>query len=330
MATVPRRLLAPRACAVVVAASALLAVPVGPASAAPLVPGGRWTTGVDLPDAWAGQADRLGVAVAELRQRENGCTAPEVRAGDSTCGDDEGDLAGQVVATVAAGRWVDDDCAPTTQAAPLDLAGATTRLAVAGPECLLVALDFPDGDDDDLAQSDSLGFTLSLVAGGPGGDVAEGGTTGGTTTGGPTSGGTTTGGTGSGAAVAGASAVGGPGTGAGGAGGSTGGAGAVAGRGGAPAVGGTSGGSGTGSPSSVAGTAGGAAGGTVRGGVAEDPAPIGSTTADLEVGADPTEEAGAVRSLLGDPLALGALLLGTTALLWLLFLVLRRRRGERA
>jgi len=324
MATVPRRLLAPRACAVVVAASALLAVPVGSASAAPLVPGGRWTTGVDLPDAWTGQADRLGVAVAELRQRENGCTAPEVRAGDTTCGDDEGDLAGQVVATVAAGRWVDDDCAPTTQAAPLDLAGATTRLAVAGPECLLVALDFPDGADDDLAQSDSLGFTLSLVAGGPGGDVAEGGT----------SSGTTTGGTGSGAAVAGAgvgaSAVGGPGTGAGGAGGSTGGAGAVAGRGGAPAVGGTSGGSGTGSPSSVAGTAGGAAGGTVRGGVAEDPAPIGSTTADLEVGADPTEEAGAVRSLLGAPLALGALLLGTTALLWLLFLVLRRRRGERA
>jgi hypothetical protein len=73
-----------------------------------------------------------------------------------------------------------------------------------------------------------------------------------------------------------------------------------------------------------------AGGGSTRGGLVEDPGAIGSTTADLEVGADSTAEAGSTRSLLGAPIALGALLLGTTALLWLLFLVLRRRRGERA
>lgn len=305
-----------------VAVPVVLLVPVGAAAAAPLVPGGRWTAAVDLPDDWADRADRLGVSVAELRQRENGCTRPEVRAGDTTCGEDEGDLAGQVVAAVSAGRWAADDCVSSTAAQPLDLAGGTTRLTVAGAECLLVALDFPDGADDDLAQSDSLGLTLSLVAGGPGDEVAAGGTTaGGTTAGGTSTGGTTTGG-------AGAVEV--PRAGADGSDGSDGsagvaaqgaaGAGGASGRAGSASVGATSVGSG-GRPSSI--------GGAVRGGAADDPAPLGSTTTDLEVGAEPAE-AGATRSLLGDPLALGALLLGTTALLWLFLLALRRRRRAEA
>ena len=314
MAAVPRRRLVPRTCAALVAVPVVLLVPVGAAAAAPLVPGGQWTTAVDLPDAWAARADRLGVSVAELRQRENGCTRPEVRAGDLTCGEDEGDLAGQVLAAVSAGRWAADDCVSSTAAQPLDLAGGTTRLTVVGAECLLVTLDFPDGADDDLAQSDSLGLTLSLVAAGPGGD----GTAGGTTPRGTTGGGTTTDGPG---------AVEVPRAGTGSADGSVGvagqgaaGAGGASGREGSASVGAASVGSG-GRPSSI--------GGAVRGGAADDPAPIGSTTTDIEVGAEPTE-AGATRSLLGDPLALGALLLGTTALLWLLFLALRRRRGAEA
>ncbi len=146
MVSVPRRPLTSRAGVVAGAVAVLVAVPVGWASAEPLVPGGRLTTTVDLPDAWAGQADTLGVSVAELRQQENDCSPPEVRAGDTTCGADEGDLAGLVLATVSAGRYVDGGCAPTTAAQPLDLVGSTgTRLAVTGPECLVVALEFPDG-----------------------------------------------------------------------------------------------------------------------------------------------------------------------------------------
>ncbi|WP_207798569.1 hypothetical protein [Klenkia marina] len=321
----PRRPLALRACAVTAAVAALVVVPAGWASAGPLLPGGQWATTVDLPDAWADRADQLGVTVAQLRQQEHSCTPPEVRAGDDTCGDDEGELAEQVVASVAAGRYTGGDCEPTTAAQPLDLFGATTsRLTVTGPECLLVVLDFPDGEDDDLAQSDALGFTLSLVAGGPGGGLTGGGTTGPTTStnGGTSSGGTTSGGTGSGGSGSGGTGSGGTGSVGSGPGSATDGSragGVAAGQ----RPGGPTGGQRVDPRSDQTSSAGGAVrGGTVRG-------DVGSTTADVEVGAE-TTETGSTRTVLDVPLALGALLLGLTALFWVLFLVLRRRRREQS
>jgi hypothetical protein len=158
------------------AVPALLALPGVLAVAAPasagtgLVPGGSETITVALPAAWAAQADRLGVTAVGLVQAENGCLALERRAGDTACGADEGDLAGQLRAEVTAGTLVRGACRAAGAPVPLDLldAGAPARLAVSGARCLAIRLSFPDGDDDNVAQSDALSFGVRIVAEGPG------------------------------------------------------------------------------------------------------------------------------------------------------------------
>ncbi|KQS63613.1 hypothetical protein [Modestobacter sp. Leaf380] len=309
-----------RPVAVAALAGVVLAVlaPAGTAWAGTqLLPGATWSTPVDLPDAWADQADRLGVSVVTLDQQENDCLRPEVRAGDQTCAADEGDLAGQVSASIAAGRYDDGTCVAATAPAALALTGgAVTRLALAGPQCLVLTFDFPDGADDDVAQSDTLGVGLSLVAAGSGADVGAGDPGGGAASGGAAAGGVTGGG-----GVVGGTVVGGVVPPAGGPSG--------AGRDGAGAVGPGSTGqatAGRGAAGAVDGPVG--AGERVATAVADGVA-VGSATADVEVGADGASvEAESAQTLLEDPFALGALLLGLTLLLWVLLVLLRRRRRE--
>jgi hypothetical protein len=147
----------------------------GPASAAGgLEPGGSETLSIQLPSSWARQADQLGISTIGLSQSENGCLPPEVRAGDSSCGDDGGDLAGQLIAEVAAGSLDGHECRVTTVWAPLDLLhpAVQSRLAVSGPQCLAVRLSFPSDGNDNVAQSDALTFDLRTVAVGPGDGVS--------------------------------------------------------------------------------------------------------------------------------------------------------------
>jgi len=288
----PVRALVPVLGSLVWAGTSVLVADPAQADAA-LGPGARWSTTVDLPDAWASRADQLAVSVASLDQLENGCLRPEVAAGDTSCDDVGGELASVVTAEVAAGRSGDGSCVPATAYQPLDLLDSgTTRVDMVGPECLVLAIDFPGGPHDDLAQSDALAISLSLVAGGPGADLG---------------------------AAAPPVVVGG---------------GRQSGGAGSPL------GPGTADRTAVAGSRGGAGGLVEDAGaaaVADRSAtgsverPLGEVTTDVSVGARGTDvQSESAERLLDDPLALAALLLGTTVLLWLSFLVLRRRREERA
>jgi|tagenome__1003787_1003787.scaffolds.fasta_scaffold20909666_2 hypothetical protein len=154
-----------------VALPALIAAATPAAAGGGLAPGGAERLSVVLPAAWAAQADRLGVSVVHLVQAENECLEPEYAAGDRTCDADGGDLAGQLLVTVAAGTLDGGDCDARGPFVPLDLLNpdAPSRLTVAGAECLSLEVSFPDGDDDNLAQSDSLTFRIRTVAEGPDG-----------------------------------------------------------------------------------------------------------------------------------------------------------------
>jgi cobalamin biosynthesis Mg chelatase CobN len=65
---------------------------------------------------------------------------------------------------------------------PLDLLRPEVQADLRGPgaECLSVVLAFPDGADDNVAQSDSITFGLHTVAEGPGGGVSTSAGTAGT------------------------------------------------------------------------------------------------------------------------------------------------------
>ncbi|MGY1616819.1 hypothetical protein ACI797_08740 [Geodermatophilus sp. SYSU D00691] len=149
---------------------ALVATAVPAVAGAGLAPGGDLTITVRLPTAWATQADRLGVSVVDLVQAENDCLEPETAAGDTTCGADEGDLAGQLTAFVTAGQLVDGVCRTSGAREELILTDPDEQaiLSVDGAGCLAIDLAFPSDDDDNLAQSDSIRFAVRTLAELPG------------------------------------------------------------------------------------------------------------------------------------------------------------------
>lgn len=168
-----RRFLIPSAVAVL----ATCALGVTPAAAdETLTPGSSQEVTVRLPGSWTGEVDRLGVAVTGLVQRENGCLHPEELAGDTTCGAEDGELAQQLLVSVAAGALDGGTCVaadPRTALSLLD--GSQARLSVADVDCLSLELAFPDGANDDRAQSDTIKFQLDIAAEGPGGVTGGGG-----------------------------------------------------------------------------------------------------------------------------------------------------------
>lgn len=279
---------------------------------APLLPGGEQRLVVALPGSWVTDVDQLAVSAGALDQREHGCLPPERAAGDTSCGDDEGDLAGQLRAEVAGGVAVGADCRPTGAAEPLSLAepAVVTRLGVRGADCLVVRLTFPDGADDDLAQGDTLAVALRVVATGPGAGpapAAPGSSSTSSTSSSPSTSSTSSSGSSS---SRGQLAVGGT-------------RGAAVPPGGVPVAG----------PGTVA--------GELLGGGAPLPeaaAPgagnraVGSWDGDLTVGADGVRvQTESVAASLGDRvLVWSAVLMGATSLGGLLWVVWRRRRGRRA
>ncbi|MGY1642590.1 hypothetical protein ACI782_15895 [Geodermatophilus sp. SYSU D00703] len=148
--------------AVLTAGAVLL--PAGPAAAGEtLAPGGTQTLTVTLPD-WAPRADRLGVSVSGLVQLENDCVEPESESGDTTCNKRQGELADFLEATVAAG--VGGENCQAGEGVTLYLFGAPTAFDVRDVDCLVLRLHFPDGEravPDNVAQSDSITFTLDVV-----------------------------------------------------------------------------------------------------------------------------------------------------------------------
>jgi len=147
----------------------------GPASAAGgLAPGGAETISIQLPGSWAQQATKVSVSVVDLSQSENGCLAPEVKSGDTTCADDGGELAGQLLAEVAAGvPGAGGSCTDTGTFVPLSLVEPRSQAVLSRPGagCLEIRMTFPSSPDNNVAQSDGISFSVRTVAEGPDGGV---------------------------------------------------------------------------------------------------------------------------------------------------------------
>ncbi|MFW3172000.1 hypothetical protein [Geodermatophilus sp. CPCC 206100] len=311
----------------VLAVAAVLATPGTALAGEPLAPGGSQTLDVPLPAGWATDVDRLGVSVSALTQWENDCVEPESESGDDTCGDEEGELADFLEATVAGGVDGETGCRATGEGVPLALIdGVASRFDVEGVNCLVLRLEFPDGgsaDPDNLAQSDSITFSLGVVGEeelAPPSDDDE------TTTAedpvdGATSDGATSGGAASGNAA------------------TSSGGGAAAAAGGPVGTGTT-----TGSATAAGGGAGGAAaaGGATPAGapapvdagtsVAADGPVVGrvDTPVTVDDGGVAVATESASTSIVGQALAWGSTFLGAVVLGGLVFVVVRRRRSGRA
>ncbi|MGY1739407.1 MULTISPECIES: hypothetical protein [unclassified Blastococcus] len=304
-----RRALTRSAAVVAVAVGALL--PAGPAAAdGPLMPGQTQALSVELePGTWDQVPDLVTVQVTRLLQLEKGCLEPEDAAGDRSCDPEQGELAGQLQATVTPGVIRDEACEAIGLPRGLDLlASGPVELAVATPAdwdrvtCLHLALTFRDLPENNRAQSDEVVVDLRVLArdlpGGPadGGDGATVEVPVGTPAGSPPAAGAAGGPVGD--AVAGAPAAGAPAAAGGGA--------------GAPAA----------APDGAVGGPVAPATGGPEGEV------VGRSDASVTVGGDGaavrTQAAGT--SLLGTALVWSGVLLAALALFWALFLLLRRRR----
>jgi hypothetical protein len=153
---------------------AVLSIAVPAWAAGGLAPGGTETVSIQLPRGWAQQATKLGVSVVDLSQSENGCLDPEVAAGDKTCGEDGGELAGQLVAEVAAGiPGASGGCEDAGTFVPLSLVDPRSQavLSRTGAGCLVIRLTFRNSPENNVAQSDGLSFSVQTVAEGPDGGI---------------------------------------------------------------------------------------------------------------------------------------------------------------
>ncbi|MGK5169461.1 hypothetical protein [Geodermatophilus sp. CPCC 205761] len=307
----------------VLVTAAVLATPGTAMASEPLAPGGSQTLDVSLPAEWASGVDRLGVSVTSLTQFENDCVEPETESGDDSCGDEEGELADFLEATVAGGVDGDAGCQAMPTGVTLDLLdGEPSAFDVDGVDCLVLRLEFPDGgsrDPDNRAQSDSISFSLAVVGrekltGRPSsGDVEA--TPSADPAGDATSGGATSGNT----AAAGGGAV--PA------------AGAPTGTGTTTAQGGTPGGAAGGAAAAGAGAPAGAAAPADAGGGVEAEGPVlgrVDTPVTVDDGGVAVATESASTSLVGQALAWGSMFLGAVVLGGLVFLVVRRRRLGRA
>ena len=132
------------------------------------------------------EARRMRLSVEDLLDRENGCGDPETREGDTTCGDDEGELSGHVEVALTAGREDGGGCTAVGAPVPTTLRYLADDPAVVGLPagdgvlCVIVDLRHAEGAGDDVTQSDSTRFDLRMefdavpVAGGGPGPGADG------------------------------------------------------------------------------------------------------------------------------------------------------------
>ncbi|MGY1744891.1 hypothetical protein [Blastococcus sp. SYSU D00695] len=296
-----------RSAAVVAVGLGVLAGAGSAAADGPLLPGQTQVLPIALtPGEWAEVPDRVTVQVTRLVQLENGCLEPEDAAGDRSCDAEQGELAGQLQATVTPGVSRDDACEAIGLPRDLDLlASGPVELAVSTPAdwdrvtCLRFALTFRDLPENDRAQSDEAVVDLRVVAQDLPGRPAGGGVP--ATVEVPV-------GTPAGSAL-GAGAAGGP----------------ADGTAGAPADAGPAGG-GTGAGLPAADGAG--AGSVAPAADGPEGEVVGRSDASVTVGGEgvAVQTRAADTSLLGAALIWSGVFLAAVALFWSLFLLLRRRR----
>jgi hypothetical protein len=128
----------------------------------------------------------LSLMFTNLRDYEHGCTAPEVRAGDTTCGPgpDQGELSEQLAVHIGVG-WTSasDDpaaCTDLVDVATVDVWLRDVEDTALGTElptiddgdtaCVVLGLEFADRDDNNLAMGDETVFDLEVGLQGPAGD----------------------------------------------------------------------------------------------------------------------------------------------------------------
>jgi LPXTG-motif cell wall-anchored protein len=109
------------------------------------------------------QAGSLGIRVVDLRSDDNGCIEPETAAGDTSCGDGEGEMADAVLVTVTRSGELLWSGSP----AQLETDGIPPLVLAAGVVQILdwEATVLPETGNE--AQSDSVAFALQLVLDGP-------------------------------------------------------------------------------------------------------------------------------------------------------------------
>jgi hypothetical protein len=128
----------------------------------------------------------LSLMFTNLRDYEHGCTAPEVRAGDTTCGPgpDQGELSEQLAVHLGGG-WTSASDDPAACTDLVDVATGDVWLrdvedTALGTElptiddgdtaCVVLGLEFADRDDNNLAMGDETVFDLEVGLQGPAGD----------------------------------------------------------------------------------------------------------------------------------------------------------------
>ena len=116
------------------------------------------------------------VVVEGVEDQENGCNAPESAAGDSTCGDEQGELSSQLQMTVTPGRATGgltpgcepDSAIPATTATLASLQGQVVEVgqasAVLGRSvCFVLRQELPDLLENNLAQTDRVTYDLRVL-----------------------------------------------------------------------------------------------------------------------------------------------------------------------
>ncbi|SEO41280.1 hypothetical protein [Trujillonella endophytica] len=303
-------------------------LPVGPAAAQDgLAPGSTQILSIALDrSGWNDETpDGITVGVTDLVQLEHGCLAPETAAGDTACDDDEGDLAAQLLTTVAAGVLEGGDCRALGDPTPLALLDPTpvalSAADWAGVDCLRVQLTFADRADNNLAQSDAVTFSLGTTAWADVPPVVDPPTgnapTGNAPTGNAPTGNAPTGNAPTGNAPSGNAATGGR---------PAGGAAAALPGGAGRAATGNGPGTGAGAPADTApGTDGGAAPGPVAG--TDGGKVLGRTDASVTIGNGvAVAPRAATSSFVAQAMAWGGVFVGALVIGWALFLLARRRR----
>ncbi|MFA9428959.1 hypothetical protein [Egicoccus sp. AB-alg2] len=114
------------------------------------------------------------VEIRDLRDYENGCSRPEVRAGDTTCGPgpDQGELSGQLEMTWQRGVADSDDTCAVDEtllsgSTLRDLEGVRIGIGQVGTDeriCLALTQHFRADPRNNLAQGDSSVFDLRVHA----------------------------------------------------------------------------------------------------------------------------------------------------------------------
>lgn len=114
------------------------------------------------------------LAVADVVDDDHGCVRPEVTAGDTTCGAGGGELSAHLTLQLVPGSLVADQCrpqpVPQVPATPF-LDAVQTQLVArsrgTGSTCALLTIAHVDSATDNLTQSDTVTFALTVSAGRP-------------------------------------------------------------------------------------------------------------------------------------------------------------------